>query len=232
MLFRSTRGGYPVSFCEAVAQGLAPDGGLYLPEEFPDLNPKIKEWEGLDYPALCIEFFRYFATDLSSQELEHCVNSAYTEFSDTQTAPLIQLSENWKCLELFHGPTLAFKDFALQLLGNLYEAQIARDKKDLCVLGATSGDTGAAAISGLLGKEGVKVFILYPKGKVSPLQEMQMTCTGAKNVQLSMELDDAQRIVKELFADLDFRKTVHLSAVNSLIWHVFSHSQFTIYMYG
>ena len=219
MLFRSTRGGYPVSFCEAVAQGLAPDGGLYLPEEFPDLNPKIKEWEGLDYPALCIEFFRYFATDLSSQELEHCVNSAYTEFSDTQTAPLIQLSENWKCLELFHGPTLAFKDFALQLLGNLYEAQIARDKKDLCVLGATSGDTGAAAISGLLGKEGVKVFILYPKGKVSPLQEMQMTCTGAKNVfpiAINGTFDDAQRIVKELFADLDFRKTVHLSAVNSI----------------
>jgi threonine synthase len=122
-------------------------------------------------------------------------------------------------LELFHGPTLAFKDFALQLLGNLYEVQIAREGKALCVLGATSGDTGAAAISGLLGKKGVTVFILYPKGKVSPLQEMQMTCTGAKNVfPIAIEgtFDDAQRTVKELFADLDFRASVDLSAVNSI----------------
>jgi threonine synthase len=122
-------------------------------------------------------------------------------------------------LELFHGPTLAFKDFALQLLGNFYELQIAREGKPLCVLGATSGDTGAAAISGLLGKKGVTVFILYPKGKVSPLQEMQMTCTGAENVfPIAIEgtFDDAQRTVKELFGDLEFRTSVELSAVNSI----------------
>ena len=129
------------------------------------------------------------------------------------------MSENWKVLELFHGPTLAFKDFALQLLGNLYEAQIEREQQPLCILGATSGDTGAAAISGLLGKQGVTVFILYPKGKVSPLQEMQMTRTEASNVYpIAIEgtFDDAQRTVKELFADLEFRKKVHLSAVNSI----------------
>ena len=219
MRFRSTRGGEKVSFCEAVSQGLAPDGGLYLPQEFPDLNSHLDQWIGLDYPCLCREFFRFFATDLSSEDLENCVHSAYVNFSNQHTAPMIDLSKNWKCLELFHGPTLAFKDFALQLLGNLYELQIEREGKHLCVLGATSGDTGAAAISGLLGKKGVKVFILYPKGKVSPLQEMQMTCTEAGNVfpiAIDGTFDDAQRTVKELFADLEFRAEVHLSAVNSI----------------
>ena len=138
-------------------------------------------------------------------------------------------------MELFHGPTLAFKDFALQLLGNLYEVQIAREGKALCVLGATSGDTGAAAISGLLGKKGVMVFILYPKGKVSPLQEMQMTCTGAENVfPIAIEgtFDDAQRTVKELFADLEFRASVDLSAVNSINLAVFWLNRSIIYMLG
>ena len=219
MRFRSTRGGSSVTFTEAVAQGLAPDGGLYLPEKFPDLSQKIDEWEELDYPSLCVEFFRFFATDLPSVDLENCVNSAYAGFTNKDTAPLIELSDHLKCLELFHGPTLAFKDFALQLLGNLYEAQIGREEKPLCILGATSGDTGAAAISGLLGKKGVNVFILYPKGKVSPLQEMQMTCTGAENIfpiAIDGTFDDAQRTVKDLFADLHFRTSVNLSAVNSI----------------
>ena len=219
MRFHSTRGGTSVTFTEAVSQGLAPDGGLYLPEKFPDLSQNINEWENLDYPCLCMEFFRYFATDLPSVELRNCVNSAYARFTSKQIAPLIDLGDHWKCLELFHGPTLAFKDFALQLLGNLYEAQIVREEKPLCILGATSGDTGAAAISGLLGKKGVNVFILYPKGKVSPLQEMQMTCTGAENIYpiaIDGTFDDAQRTVKDLFADLDFRESVHLSAVNSI----------------
>lgn len=219
MRFRSTRGSSSVSFSEAVAQGLAPDGGLYLPEEFPDFSEKLDEWVGLDYPSLCIEFFRYFATDIPDQDLRNCVNTAYAGFTNEQIAPLVKLGDRWKCLELFHGPTLAFKDFALQLLGNFYEIQIAREGTPLCILGATSGDTGAAAISGLLGKKGVNVFILYPKGKVSPLQEMQMTCTGAENVfPIAIEgtFDDAQRTVKDLFADLDFRMSVHLSAINSI----------------
>ena len=150
-----------------------------------------------------------FATDLDDEDLRKAIHSAYKNFSDPGIAPLVRLNENWQVLELFHGPTLAFKDFALQLLGNLYELQITRTGKKLCVLGATSGDTGAAAISGLLGKSGVKVFILYPDGKVSPLQERQMTCTGAENVfPLAIEgtFDDAQRTVKELFGDLAFRE--------------------------
>ena len=219
MRFRSTRGGSPVGFSEAVAQGLAPDGGLYVPEDFPDLSSNLKYLSSLDYSGLCFEFFRHFATDLSEEELRGAVDSAYEDFTNVETAPLIELGQDWKCLELFHGPTLAFKDFALQLLGKLYEVQIEREQQPLCILGATSGDTGAAAISGLLGKSGVKVFILYPKGKVSPLQEMQMTCTGASNVYpIAIEgtFDDAQHTVKELFADLEFRSSVNLSAVNSI----------------
>lgn len=219
MQFLSTRGGSSVTFTSAVAQGLAPDGGLYLPEDFPDLRSNLDQWSSLDYPTLCLEFFRYFATDISEHDLKGSIDSAYRSFSHNETAPLIELGVNCKCLELFHGPTLAFKDFALQLLGNFYELQIKREQKPLCILGATSGDTGAAAISGLLGKDGVTVFILYPKGKVSPQQEMQMTCTDAGNVfpiAIDGTFDDAQQTVKELFADLEFREDVHLSAVNSI----------------
>lgn len=220
MRYLSTRGGTePVGFCEAVAQGLAPDGGLYLPEKFPDLSGKVEEWSELSYPNLCHAFFQHFATDLPEEDLYEAIRMAYCGFSHPETAPLVRLNEHWQVLELFHGPTLAFKDFALQLLGNLYELQIKRSGRDLCILGATSGDTGAAAISGLLGKKGVKVFILYPDGKVSPLQERQMTCTGADNVfPLAIEgtFDDAQRTVKELFGDLSFRDSIGLSAVNSI----------------
>lgn len=220
MEYISTRGlSDPVGFTEAVAQGLAPDGGLYLPKFFPDLSSKLSCWENLPYPELCLEFFRHFATDMDPVVLENCVQRAYSTFSHPEIAPLVPISDHWSVLELFHGPTLAFKDFALQLLGNFYEAQIARDGKKLTILGATSGDTGAAAISGLVGKEGVEVFILYPNGKVSPLQEMQMTRTGAQNVYpIAIEgtFDDAQKTVKDIFADLSFRKQVGLSAVNSI----------------
>ena len=220
MRFVSTRGqSASVGFSEAVAQGLAPDGGLYLPENFPDLSESTDHWEDLSYPDLCFEFFRFFATDLDADVLRHAIDRSYSTFSHPQIAPIVELSEHCKVLELFHGPTLAFKDFALQLLGNLYEHQIARTGKNLTVLGATSGDTGAAAISGLIGKRGVTVFILYPNGKVSALQERQMTCTGAGNVfPLAIEgtFDDAQSTVKELFSDLPFREAVGLSAVNSI----------------
>ncbi len=220
MKFVSTRGqADSVSFTGAVAQGLAPDGGLYLPEEFPDITPFLSLWEGMSYSELCLSFFRLFATDIEEVVLERVVKDSYSRFSRDEIAPLVSLSENLKVLELFHGPTLAFKDFALQLLGNLYEEQIRRDGKNLTVIGATSGDTGAAAISGLLGKKGVKVFILFPEGKVSPLQERQMTSTEADNIfPLAIEgtFDDAQRAVKEIFSDLEFKERVGLSAVNSI----------------
>ncbi|MGJ8649378.1 MAG: threonine synthase [Opitutaceae bacterium] len=220
MQFISTRGQVPpVSFSTAVAQGLAPDAGLYLPETLPDLKPLLKEWEGLSYAELCEAFFSIFATDIDPAELKTIVAKSYTKFDHADIAPIVKLSEELYVLELFHGPTLAFKDFALQLLGNLYEAQIARTGKPISVLGATSGDTGAAAIHGLLGKEGVTTFILYPDGRISPLQERQMTCTGASNVfplAIKGSFDDAQTAMKTVFEDQAFAAEVGLSAVNSI----------------
>ena len=220
MKYISTRGQVPpVPFSTAVAQGLAPDGGLYLPETLPDLQPFLKDWESLSYAELCEAFIGIFATDIDSAELKGIVERSYTKFDHADIAPIQKLSDDLFVLELFHGPTLAFKDFALQLLGNLYEAQIARTGNSISVLGATSGDTGAAAIHGLLGKTGVKTFILYPDGRVSPLQERQMTCTGADAVYplaIKGSFDDAQAAMKTVFEDHAFAAEVGLSAVNSI----------------
>ncbi len=220
MRYISTRGqSEPLSFTDAVATGLAPDGGLYVPEAMPSIEPLLKDWEGLSYPALCLEFFKLFATDLDPAILRACVENAYSRFDCETVAPLVRLEDRLHLLELFHGPTLAFKDFALQLLGNLYEAQIQRTGRPINVLGATSGDTGAAAIHGLLGKQGVNIFILYPDGGVSALQERQMTCTGADNVHaigIGGTFDDAQTALKDVFGDMGFRERVNLSAVNSI----------------
>lgn len=220
MRYISTRGQVPpVSFSTAVAQGLAPDGGLYLPEQLPDLRPRLSAWSGLDYPGLCEAFFSIFATDIDREELRDIVERSYQNFDHAGIAPLRKLSDTLHVLELFHGPTLAFKDFALQLLGNLYEAQIERTGQPISVLGATSGDTGAAAIHGLLGKRGVTTFILYPDGRISPLQERQMTCTGADNVfplSITGSFDDAQTAMKIVFQDREFADQVGLSAVNSI----------------
>ncbi|MFP4166155.1 MAG: threonine synthase [Opitutales bacterium] len=220
MRYISTRGQTPsVSFSTAVEQGLAPDDGLYLPEELPDLSGIVEDWARLDYPALTEAFFGLFATDIERSELSHIVARSYTRFDHEAIAPVRRLDDDLYVLELFHGPTLAFKDFALQLLGNLYESQIARTGRPIAVLGATSGDTGAAAIHGLLGKEGVASFILYPDGRISGLQERQMTCTGADNVfplAIQGSFDDAQSAMKEVFGDRKFAGSVGLSAVNSI----------------
>jgi threonine synthase len=161
MEFVSTRGGGGrVSFQEAVSMGLAPDGGLFVPEKLPDLSEEIASWEGLPYSELCFRFFSLFATDTDPEELRETVDHASSSFDDPEIAPVRKLGEGLSVLELFHGPTLAFKDFALQWLGGLYGKQIERSGRSIAVLGATSGDTGAAAIHGLLGKEGVSIFIL------------------------------------------------------------------------
>lgn len=220
MKYVSTRGqGEPLSFTGAVQAGLAADGGLYVPQTMPDLSELIPQWEGLSYPETCCQFFKHFATDIPEETLTEIIYRSYEHFDEPAIAPLRQLGSKVFVLELFHGPTLAFKDFALQLLGNLYEEQIRRTGNPINVLGATSGDTGAAAIHGLLGKEGVNIFILYPGGGVSPLQERQMTCTGADNVHaiaIKGSFDDAQAIVKDTFGDAEFRNEVGLSAVNSI----------------
>lgn len=220
MRYISTRGqSEPLGFSAAVATGLAPDGGLYLPETLPDLSGRLAAWEKLGYAELCYEFMRVFATDIPAETLRALVAKSYTGFAHTDIAPLVRLDDRTHVLELFHGPTLAFKDFALQLLGNLYEHQCRSRQESINVLGATSGDTGAAAIHGLLGKPGTAIFILYPDGRVSPLQERQMACTGAANVHalaIDGTFDDAQAALKEIFGDQAFRLKHRLSAVNSI----------------
>ena len=220
MRFISTRGQTePLGFSDAVAVGLAPDGGLFLPEELPNVSGELARFEGLGYADLCAAFLQRFATDIDPAVFNDLVARSYRRFTHPDAAPLVQLGEDLFVLELFHGPTLAFKDFALQLLGNLYERQCKVRGETLNVLGATSGDTGAAAIHGLLGKPGVAIFILYPDGRIAPLQERQMACTGAENVfALAVEgtFDDTQSALKEVFGDQAFRRRRRLSAVNSI----------------
>lgn len=220
MLYLSTRGQTPaLGFSDAVATGLAPDGGLFLPESLPDFSGDFARFEKLSYAELCFEFLRVFATDIPAGTLRRLIAQSYTRFDHPQIAPLKPLAKDLYVLELFHGPTLAFKDFALQLLGNLYAHQCKVRRQSINVLGATSGDTGAAAIHGLLGRPGTAIFILYPDGRISPLQERQMTCTGAENVfALAVDgtFDDAQAALKEIFGDQEFRTRHRLSAVNSI----------------
>ncbi len=221
MHFISTRGQTaPHTFSDAVATGLAPDGGLFLPERLPTFGAAdLERLDTLSYPELCYEFLRHFATDIPADTLRRIIGKSYTKFNHPDIAPLVRLDDNTFVLELFHGPTLAFKDFALQLLGNLYEHQCATRRQTINVLGATSGDTGSAAIHGLLGKPGTAIFILYPDGRTSALQERQMACTGADNVHalaIDGTFDDAQAALKELFADQNFRTHHRLSAVNSI----------------
>ncbi len=220
MKFKSTRGkSKELNFSQVVEEGLATDGGLYVPESFPDITDKFEAWQGLDYPSLCFEFFKLFTDEIPQEELKEIVFKSYEKFDSAEIAPMKKLKDNLYVLELFHGPTLAFKDFALQLLGNLYEYLLAKSGKAMNVLGATSGDTGSAAISALLGKKGVNIFMLYPNGRISPLQERQMTCTKAENVfpiAISGTFDDAQAMVKSLFSDVDFKNTWDLRAINSI----------------
>jgi len=220
MNFISTRGQTPaLGFSDAVATGLAPDGGLFVPERFPDFSGKLEGWSKLGYAELCVEFFRHFATDIPEAEFRRMALASYGTFEHKDVAPLVQLDDKTFVLELFHGPTLAFKDFALQLLGNLYEYQCRTRGQTINVLGATSGDTGSAAIHGLLGKPGTAIFILYPDGRTSPLQERQMACTGASNVfaiAIDGTFDDAQAALKDVFGDQAFRTGHRLSAVNSI----------------
>lgn len=220
MLYISTRGQTrPHTFSEAVEAGLAPDGGLFLPEKLPSIQEKLASWSGLSYAGLAAEFFQIFAPEIPAPEWQELTSQAYARFDHPDVAPLRKITDKTYVLELWHGPTLAFKDFALQLLGLLYKRQVKLTGKRLAVLGATSGDTGSAAIHGCMGQEGIEIFILYPNGRVAPLQERQMACTGAGNVfaiPVPGTFDDAQRVVKECFGDTAFVNAVNLSAVNSI----------------
>ncbi|KAI0942989.1 hypothetical protein AcW1_002740 [Taiwanofungus camphoratus] len=234
MRYFSTRGTDKfLSFEETVLAGLAPDGGLYIPESIPSLPADWEAtWRNYSFIDLSVEILSLYISpgEISRAELRALAEKSYRTFRHAEITPLKKLSEKTYVLELFHGPTFAFKDVALQLLGNLFEFFLSRRNarkaagekpEKLTVVGATSGDTGSAAIYGLRNKANISIFILHPKGRVSPIQEAQMTTitdSNVHNIAVNGTFDDCQDIVKTLFADRDFNTTHRLGAVNSINW--------------
>ncbi len=200
--------------------GLARDGGLFLPASIPDARDMLEAWKSLSYRDLAIEIMRLY-TDIPARDLKSLINRSYSVFRHPEVAPVVSPDGALFILELFHGPTLAFKDVALQVLGNMFEYVLARRGRELNLLVATSGDTGSAAIHGIRGRRDMRIFVLYPNGRISPAQERQMTSVQDDNVfciAMNGSFDDCQRIVKDLFGDLDFRDRHMLGAVNSINW--------------
>jgi threonine synthase len=223
MRYISTRGGVePISFSQAVMMGLATDGGLLLPEKIPNVDAEtLKRWAGLSFQQLAVEvMLPYVGDDLSRAELTELVEKSYASFSHQEITPVVAIGD-MHILELFHGPTAAFKDVALQFLGNLFELLLERSDDHLNILGATSGDTGSAAIYGVRGQKRIDIFILHPHQRVSPIQERQMTTVldqNVHNIAIKGTFDDGQSIVKQLFNNLEFKDEYNLGAVNSINW--------------
>ena len=222
MKYTSTRGGVQnIPFKDAVMMGLADDGGLLIPEEIPALTPgDLDALAKLDYPELAFQVISRYATDIPSADLKDLIDRSYATFTDQDVTPVVH-KDGIYILELFHGPTLAFKDVALQFLGNLFEYLLAERGEKMNILGATSGDTGSAAIYGVRGKQNINIFILHPHKKVSPIQELQMTTVtdpNVFNIAIRGTFDDGQQIVKDTFGDLGFKSRYALGAVNSINW--------------
>ncbi len=222
MRYISTRGNAPVlSFEQAMLTGLARDGGLYLPDAIPTLSvDDIRAMRGQSYEEVAFTVMRPFIGDtFTDAEFREIIAKAYAGFGHAARAPLVQLAPNHFLLELFHGPTLAFKDFAMQLIGQLFQAALSRSGERVTIVGATSGDTGSAAIEAFKGLDAVDVFIMYPDGRVSEVQRRQMTTCTASNVHaLAVEgdFDTCQGALKDMFNDFDFRDGVRLAGVNSI----------------
>ena len=224
MRYVSTRGAAPdLSFEEAMLTGLARDGGLYVPAEVPVMaRGDIAALAGLSYEEVAFRVMRPFIGDaFTDEEFADIIARAYAGFGHAARAPLVQLAPNHFLLELFHGPTLAFKDFAMQLIGQLFQASLSRSGKRVTIVGATSGDTGSAAMEAFRGLDNVDVFILFPHGRVSDVQRRQMTTVAEKNAHalaLTGDFDDCQARLKDMFNDHAFRDEVHLAGVNSINW--------------
>lgn len=224
MRYISTRGGGdPLSFEEVVRRGLAADGGLFVPETFPVFSrTELQSLTTLSYIELAVRVMLPFvAGSLSAGQLAALVQDTYSRFAHPEVTPLLKLNDKVSLLELFHGPTLAFKDVALQFLGRLFGHFVHESGGALTVLGATSGDTGSAAIEGCRGIPGVRVFILYPHQRPSEVQRRQMTCVNAPNVYalaVQGSFDDCQALVKQAFNDTAMRQRYTLTAVNSINW--------------
>ncbi|WP_109807768.1 threonine synthase [Sphingosinithalassobacter portus] len=224
MRYQSTRGAAPtLGFRDVTLTGLAADGGLYVPETWPSFAAAdIAALRGLSYVETAVRVMLPFVgEDLTEDELRDLCTRAYGRFAHAAVTPLVQLDRQQWLLELFHGPTLAFKDVALQLLGRFFEKFLKGSDAHLTIVGATSGDTGSAAIDAVAGREGVDIFMLHPKGRVSDVQRRQMTTVLAPNVHniaIEGSFDDAQALVKAMFNDPGFSGRFQLSAVNSINW--------------
>ena len=229
MRYVSTRGTAPaLEFDDVLLAGLATDGGLYVPETWPALDWTALSAAAADgYAALTAALIRPFmAGSVAEPDLARLVTAAYREFRATpdkagDIAPHREIEDNLYVLELFHGPTLAFKDYALQVVGRLFEAVLAARGRHITIIGATSGDTGSAAIEACRGRENIDIFILHPKGRVSEVQRRQMTTVvddNVHNIAVEGTFDDCQDLVKAMFADADLRAELGLSAVNSINW--------------
>lgn len=201
--------------------GLAEDGGLLLPRTVPRIDSEtLLSWQQMSYPELAFEVMSRFIDDIPESDLREIVNRSYQSFSNYEVTPLVHQGD-LHILELFHGPTLAFKDVALQFLGNLFDYLLKKNNSVLNIVGATSGDTGSAAIYGVRGKERINIFILHPRGRVSQVQEKQMTTVlddNVFNIAIEGSFDDGQKIVKQLFNNLEFKNKYCLGAINSINW--------------
>lgn len=224
MRYLSTRGRAPVlGFEEVLLAGLAADGGLYLPQAWPHFDAdRLRAMRNLPYAAIAARTMAPFVAPwMGEDELEAMAAESYASFDHSAVVPLVQIGDDRWLLELFHGPTFAFKDVALQLLGRLFDRALVRAGRRVVIVGATSGDTGSAAIAGCGGRTAMEVFILFPQGRISEVQRRQMTTVAAANVHcIAVEgtFDDCQRLVKAMFADAAFRRGVDLAAVNSINW--------------
>jgi len=203
--------------------GLANDGGLYVPESWPQVSlDTMLQWQSLNYADLAVEVMSLFVgDDITHAELKRMSKAAYANFHHPAIAPLQQLEEKLWIMELYHGPTLAFKDFAMQFLGQLFEHILEQKNSHRTIVGATSGDTGSAAIEAVRGMSRVRLFMLHPKGRVSEVQRRQMTTVqdaNIVNIAVDGDFDDCQRLLKQMFNDAAFRDEVKLSAVNSINW--------------
>ena len=221
MKYISTRGSVdPITFSEVLLAGQASDGGLFLPQHFPSVEDRLDELKCLSFVDLAFEIVRLYATDIEDSVLHALIEDAFSTFAYADVAPLVDIG-NLTLLELFHGPTLAFKDVALQVLGRLFEHVLSERESRLNILGATSGDTGVAAIAGVRGRQNMHIFVMFPLGRISYLQELQMTTVLDENVHtIGVEgtFDDCQRIMKSIFNDVHFKERTHLGAVNSINW--------------
>ena len=229
MFYLSTRTANPAAserkrFCEILLEGLAPDGGLYLPESYPQVSAAtLEKWRGLSYADLAFEILSLYIDDIPGADLQAICRKTYTQevFGTSQIVPLRKLEDGLFLEGLSNGPTLAFKDMAMQLLGNLFEYELARRGAELNILGATSGDTGSAAEYAMRGKKGVRVFMTSPGGRMSPFQQAQMFSLmdgNIHNIAIDGVFDDCQDMVKAVSNDLAFKRKYKIGTVNSINW--------------